>query len=261
MVGGRAAESKSARAKDAVAPAIVFVHGFALDARMWRRQIDDFSSDHRVMAVDLPGFGPQAREVGDVEPADELRRAMDAGHLGKAHIVATCFGAAVAVDFALQHPSRVSSLVLASPMLLGRRVGVDAWARCVALANDGDKATAVEVWLDDPLFETIRNAEELFDEVRSIVLDYGGAHWTGRVSSSWAEEDPVARLKDLKMPALVVSGEADLPSFMQMAEAYAKGMPVARRELIHGVGHYVTMEAAAAFNDLLRAFVREHRAA
>jgi pimeloyl-ACP methyl ester carboxylesterase len=62
-------------------------------------------------------------------------------------------------------------------------------------------------------------------------------------------------LKDLDIPALVVSGEADIPSFMLMAEAYAKALPRARREIIQGVGHLVNIEAADVFNDLVRAFL------
>src|SRR5260221_335975 len=113
--------------RDANAPALVFLHGFALDSRMWRRQV-------------------------------------------------------------------------------------------AALADDGDRATAVEVWLDDPMFEGIRTDEETFEEVRQIVLDYGGYHWTGKVASKWYDADPTPRLKALDVPSLVVSGEGDIPSFMLMAE-------------------------------------------
>ncbi len=240
-------------------PALVMLHGFALDARMWRRQVEAFGGDHRILLLDLPGFGPQAREVGEVEPAKEVARAMDAAKLSRAHLIASSYGAAVAVDYAFQHPDRVASLVLAAPMLLGRRMGIESWQRCVSLANDGDRATAAEVWLDDPLFETLRHEEDLFEEVRQIVLDYNGGHWTGKVSSAWSEPDPVSRLKELPIPTLIVSGEQDLPSFMLMAEAYAKAMPNARREIIQGVGHHVSLEASEVFNELVRGFIAKAR--
>ena len=206
--------------------------------------------------MDLPGFGPQARDVGEVEPAVEFGRGMDVARFDRAHLVAASYGAAVAIDYALQNPDRVASLTLVAPILLGRRLGIEAWQRCVALANDGDKTTAAEVWLDDPLFETLRQEEDLFEEIRQIVLDYGGGHWTGKVSASWGENDPAPRLKDLAIPSLVVSGEADLPSFMLMAEAYAKVLPRARREIVRGAGHHVSLEASDAFNALVRGFIR-----
>lgn len=237
----------------------MMVHGFALDARMWRRQVDAFGSDYRVMTVDLPGFGPQAREVGEVEPAAEVGRAMNAAKLDRAHLVGTSFGAAVVVDYALANPDRVASLTLVAPMLIGRKMLIDAWPRCVALANDGDRATAAEVWLDDALFETLRLEEELFEEVRQIVLDYGGHHWTGKVASTWGEPEPIPRLANLKIPTLILSGERDIATFLTMAETYEKAIPGSRREVIPNAGHHVSIEASTAFNESLRRFLASVR--
>jgi 3-oxoadipate enol-lactonase len=242
--------------RDANAPALVFLHGFALDSRMWRRQVAALDDEYRVLTLDLPGFGPQAREVGEVSPADEVARAMDVTGLVRSHLIANAYGAAVAIDFALQHPKRVQSLSLIGPMLLGRRTGIEAWQRCVSLANEGDRATAVEVWLDDPLFEGVRNDEETFEEIRQIVLDYGGGHWTGKVASKWYDADPTPKLKSLQVPSLVVSGEGDIPSFMLMAEAYAKSLPKVRREIIQGAGHFVMIERPEELNTILRDFLK-----
>ena len=239
-------------------PALVMLHGFALDSRMWRRQVDAFSTEFRVVTLDLPGFGPQAREVGEVDPTEGVLRALDVAKIDKAHLVANSFGAAVAADFALQHRDRVRSLTLTGPLLLGRRTGIEAWARCVALAGEGDRATAAEIWLDDPLFEGLRQDEELFEELRQIVLDYGGGHWTGKVSSRWSDPDPVPSLRKLDVPALVISGEMDIPSFMMMAEAYARTLPRARREIIQGAGHLANVERPMEWNALLRDFLKAH---
>lgn len=223
---------------------------------MWRHQVEAFSGEFRVLTVDLPGFGAQAREVGEVSPAEEVARALDAVGLTSAHVLAASFGAAVATDFALRFPRRVQSLAFMGPQLLGRRLGIESWNRCVALAGEGDITTAAEIWLDDPLYQGLRHDEDLFEEVRQIVLDYGGAHWTGRVTSSWDDVDPAPRLKELQMPALIVSGEGDLPSFLQMAESYAKSLPRARREIVQGAGHMVNMECPDHFNGLVYDFLQ-----
>lgn len=233
-------------------PALVLLHGFAMDSRMWRRQVEAFAKDYRLVLVDLPGFGPQAREVGEIEIGKEVKRALDVARIDRAHVIGSAFGAAVAIDFVLQNPDRAASLVLASPILLGRKLGIESWQRCVSLANDGDRATAAEMWLEDPLFESLRHSEELFDEVRSIVLDYPGHHWTGKVEVHWSDPDPFARLSSIKTPTLVVSGGRDLPAFTQMAEAYVKAMPNARREVIETAGHHVNIEASQAFNTAVK---------
>jgi 3-oxoadipate enol-lactonase len=237
------------------APALVLVHGFALDARMWRRQVEAFEGRYRVLTLDLPGFGPQARDLGEVEPAAEIGRALDASGLVGAHVVANSYGAAAAVDFALQNPRRVHSLTLMGPLMLGRRTGFETWSRCVALANEGDRATACELWLEDPLFEGVRQDEDLYEEVRQIVLDYGGGHWTGRVTSQWTHGDPIPHLATLDVPSMVVSGEADIPSFVLMAEAYGKALPHVRREIIQGSGHFPNLEQPDLFNHVVRYFI------
>ncbi len=237
-------------------PALVMLHGFGLDARMWRRQVHAFAGEYRVVTVDLPGFGPQAPVAGNACPAVEIARAMDASGLLRAHLVAHSFGAAAAIDFALRFPRRVQSLALVGPLLLGRRNGIESWSRCVSFASRGEIATALEMWLDDPLFRGLRKDERLFEELREMVVDYSGAHWVGSFSTTWSEPDPAPRLKDIDVPTLVVSGEDDVPSFLQMAETYARAMPRARQELVRGSGHVPNMECAEAFDELLRAFLR-----
>lgn len=237
-------------------PALLFVHGFSLDHRMWRRQVEALHPEYRVITVDLPGFGPQARDCGLVSPAEQVERALDRAGVMTAHLIGHSIGAAVAVDFAFLHPRRVASLTLAGPLMLGRRTGIEAWGRCVSLANEGDVHTALDVWLDDPLYDGLRRHDDLFEEVRNIVLDYGAAHWLGRVTNRWSDPDPFPRLEELHHPTLVVAGSLEIPSFKTMADAYAKGLPSARREELEDVGHLVNIEAAEAFNDHLRDFVR-----
>lgn len=235
--------------------ALVMLHDFALDHRMWQPQVDALSSHFRVLTVDLPGFGAQSRNLGAVRPSEAIARAMDACGLVRANFLASGHGAAFAVDFALGAPRRVESLVLASPILLGRRMGVESWSRCAALANDGDLVTALETYLDDPLFASLRENEDMFEYVRQIVLDYGGAHWTQDVVNAFDEEDPASRLAEIHAPALVVSGERDIPSMRQMADAYVRALPRARQEIVVGAGHLPNLEAIGDFSRLVRSFL------
>ena len=248
-------EAKPSDTERAQQPALVFLHGFALDSRMWRRQVEAFAPDYRVLTLDLPGFGPQARELGEVDAgggrAARARRREDRSRSFRRELVRRRGRDRLRPPA----PGRVRSLTLTGPLLLGRRTGIEAWARCVALATEGDKATAAEIWLDDPLFEGLRNDEELFEELRQIVLDYGGHHWTGRVSAKWSDPDPVPNLRKLDVPALVISGEMDIPSFMMMAEAYARTLPRARREIVQAAGHLANIERPDEWNALLRDFL------
>lgn len=234
---------------------ILFIHGFGLDARMWRRQVDAFQSTHRVLTIDLPGFGLQGRDAGVVCPADEVARVLDRCGLLRAHIVGSSIGGTVAIDFALKFPKSVASLALVGPILLRRPTGLDTWSQCATFANEGDKMTAAETWLGDPLFDGVRRDDDLFEEVRQIALDYGGAHWRGRITNQWHVPVPHPHLGEIAVPALVVTGELDTPAFQNMADALAAGLPRGRRQKLAGSGHLPNVETPAAFNQCLRAFL------
>lgn len=238
-------------------PALVFVHSFGLDYRMWRPQVEALAGRFRILTLDLPGFGPQARAKGDVTPAFEIARALDVCGLVKAHFVGAGGGATAVLDFALRHPRRVESLVLQGPMVPGREVRGDAWERAVSLAKEGDKATAVEMWLDSPLFDGARVDDSLFDELRQIALDYTCAHWLDEVQDCYLEADPASRLAELDMPALVVSGQHDAAELMKLAVDIAKALPHGSHKIVNGVGHLPNFEAPDAFNFLLTQFVVE----
>ena len=234
---------------------VVLLHDFALDARMWRPQVAALAPARRVVTVDLPGFGVQARPLGDAFAADAVERALSAAVLPRAHVVACGLGAACAIDLALLHPERVASLVLVGPWLVGHPHSLDAWDRCASLSLSGDVLSACELWLEDPTFDGLRRDEGLFDEVREIVLDYPGTHWRGGVSLKFHEPEPAGRLETLAVPTMVLRGEHEVPSLLDAATAYAKSLPDAEAIELENTGHFVTLEAPEAFHELLEDFV------
>lgn len=237
------------------APALCFLHDFALDSRMWRAQVRAFEKTHRVLTVDLPGFGAQARDIGDIYPADSVVRALDAAAVGQAHIVGLGLGAAVAIDLALQFRSRVASLLLVGPWLVGRAHELVGWQRCVSLAAEGDIVSACELWLDDPTYDGLRRDAAAFDVVRELVLDYPGTHWRGGVALHFHEKEPERRLRELDMPSLVVRGEDELMALRETSAIYAEFLGDASGIEVEGTGHFVNMEAPEAFNELLEEFL------
>lgn len=100
---------------------VVLVHGNLSDARIWDEQAARLPAGHRGVAVDCRGFGATpARPVdatrGLRDLADDVVAAMDALGIASAHLAGHSMGAGVVLQIALDHPDRVSSLVLAAPM-------------------------------------------------------------------------------------------------------------------------------------------------
>jgi pimeloyl-ACP methyl ester carboxylesterase len=235
-------------------PAIVFLHGFALDGRMWGPQVDAFGGSYRVAAPNLPGFGAAARP-SDESWARAVAEICDSLSIADAHFVGLSFGGAVAVDFAQTFPARVRSLTLVDALLRGRAPGIAASEHCVSHAKAGRIREAAACWLGDPLFAAARKRADSFARLQEIAADYDGGHWSGRIAGRFEVADPASRLEAIKVPTLVVVGSEDLATFRAMADEYAAKIPGARKVVLDGVGHMSSWEDPATFNATLRDFL------
>jgi pimeloyl-ACP methyl ester carboxylesterase len=120
-------------------PAVVLLHGFTQDSRVWAPQLANLSDRFTVIAWDAPGAGqstdpPSTYAISDW--ADTLAQLLDAEDLARAHIVGLSWGGLLAQEFYRQYPSRVSSLVLADTYAgwtgsLGERVATQRLTACI----------------------------------------------------------------------------------------------------------------------------------
>src|SRR5918994_608871 len=94
----------------------VFIHGFGGHAEQWQYQLQTFSQENRVIALDLRGHGlsdkpgtgydmPQL--IQDLETALTLLKVK-----GKFVLVGHSYGGAIVAEYALKHPDRVERLIL-----------------------------------------------------------------------------------------------------------------------------------------------------
>jgi 3-oxoadipate enol-lactonase len=243
-------------------PAVLLVHAGVADRRMWRGQAPMLARDHRVVAVDLRGFGETPHTRGPFSHVEDLREVLDQLGIERATVVGGSFGAKVALGFAVTHPERVERLVLCPPVMPDWE-----WSEHVrrgwqeedeALeAGDLDRAAEVnvELWVDGPN----RGPDAVDPEVRELVRTMQ------RHAFELAEPDPppepapdpVVRLDDVRVPTLVVVGDEDVEDFLAMADAAAAGIPGARKVVIEGAAHVVALERPEEFNAALLAFLQD----
>jgi pimeloyl-ACP methyl ester carboxylesterase len=96
-------------------PALVLLHGFLCDSRVWAPQLRDLSKGFQVVAWDAAGAGasddpPETFTIA--EWAEDLARLLDALALEEAHLVGLSWGGLVAQAFFGRYSSRVRRLVL-----------------------------------------------------------------------------------------------------------------------------------------------------
>jgi pimeloyl-ACP methyl ester carboxylesterase len=96
-------------------PALLFVHGLAGSWQNWLENISSFAVDHRVIAVDLPGFGESempARPISISGYARTLDALCDALDVDTVSVAGNSMGGFVAAEMAIRSPARVEALCL-----------------------------------------------------------------------------------------------------------------------------------------------------
>jgi pimeloyl-ACP methyl ester carboxylesterase len=97
-------------------PAVVLVHGLGGNLQSWLANIPTLSARHRVIALDLPGFGrsePMTSGVTMASYADAAVKLLDRLDVASATFVGNSMGGLLTIEAAARHPDRVDAAVLA----------------------------------------------------------------------------------------------------------------------------------------------------
>src|SRR4029077_5191472 len=96
-------------------PLVLVSGGGTLDRRQWDDQFDVLATRFRVVRYDIRGIGRSARPTAEFSHHEDLRALLAFLNIERAVVCGVSFGAAIAVDFALDHPNLISGIVVAGP--------------------------------------------------------------------------------------------------------------------------------------------------
>src|ERR1700674_1198346 len=100
---------------------VVFLHAGVADSRMWESQAEGLNKHFDVITPDMRGFGDSELPPEAWSPISDVLALMDALGLRQApHLVGCSIGGSTAIDFTLEHPERVSKLVLVGAGVSGQ---------------------------------------------------------------------------------------------------------------------------------------------
>lgn len=240
-------------------PAVVLIHGFTLDTRMWDDQFLPLAQHFRVIRYDMRGFGQSA--VPTNEPyshVEDLRALLDHLNVQQASLVGLSKGGGVALDFALSYPQRTQALALIDSILGGFSWSPEGSGRDSLVwqeARRGGVAAAKVSWLAHPLFAPALQQPATAARLRQIIADYSGWHFVNANPEQGVAPPAGQRLAELEMPVLAIVGELDLPDFLQITELISRQAPRVSKVVLPDVGHMANMEAPDVVTEALRGFL------
>ena len=256
------------------AEAIVFVHGLSGCWANWLEQLPVFGAEHRVLALDLPGFGysPMPAEPISISGyARLLDRLLGDLGIDAAAVVGNSMGGFVAAELAIAFPQRVERLVLVSPAGLSTTGDPRPLRALPTLRRLERVLTTSTAW-----FTARSDAAMRRPRLREATLKVAASH-PGRLPAALAAEqirgagkpgflqalqalleyDIRDRLPEIACPTLIVWGDDDRLITVRDADAFAELVPNSRKVIFEDTGHVAMLERPAAFNALLEDFLSE----
>jgi pimeloyl-ACP methyl ester carboxylesterase len=236
-------------------PPLMLLHGWALDRRIWRPQIQSLSARFRTVAIDRRGFGRSSAPPDLAAEADDLRRVAERLGLGPMVLVGMSQAGRVVLRFALAYADSVAGIVLQGAPLDGflpapREEDAIPLAGYRALARAGEIGRMKRLWRGHRLMRTASPAARAC--LDRLLADYQGRDL---LADSPGPPAPTAgRLGEIAAPALVVTGEHDTKWRRLVGDALAYGLPHAERAVIDGADHLCNLSHPERFNALVGDF-------
>jgi pimeloyl-ACP methyl ester carboxylesterase len=232
--------------------AVLFIHGFGLDTRMWDDQFEAFARQYRAIRFDLRGFGKSPPPAGVYSRVEDIRALLGYLEADRPHLVGLSLGGGIALDVAVTYPAWPRSLVLVDSALGGFPWKTDFNVRAKEIGVEAAKRR----WLAHPLFVPANESAQVAARLAQMVSQYSGWHWLNHDPGLVPDPLPVHRLESITAPALIVVGERDLPDFLSVASLLEREVRGARKAVLPGAGHMSNMEAPEAFNEVVLGFLK-----
>jgi pimeloyl-ACP methyl ester carboxylesterase len=254
-------------------PIVMFVHGLSGCWQNWLENIPHFARDHRVIAVDLPGFGESEMPAEDISIsgyADTLDTLLDVLEIDSVRLVGNSMGGFIGAELAIRYPARVERLVLAAAAGLSvefirtqRKEGLRHRAENIAFFNIG--------WLASRS-PTVARRRRLRSALLLLVaahpdrlpppLTYEQVKGSGKPGFSDALDAlcsyPIRkRLGEIECPTLIVWGDKDRLVPLKDAAVFEELISDARKVIYTDTGHLTMLERPARFNADVREFLQE----
>jgi pimeloyl-ACP methyl ester carboxylesterase len=253
---------------------LVFVHGLSGSWPNWLEQLPVFAATHRVITLDLPGFGhsPMPRQTisiaGYAQLLDELLDELD---VDAAAVVGNSMGGFIAAELAIAFPQRVERLVLVSAAGLSTHEPRGSAAVLPAMRALERALMATTAWAASKSDDVVRRAR-LRDTALGVVVRH-----PEKLSAALAAEQVRGagkpgflqgleaifhyeirdRLPEITCPTLIVWGEHDRLVTVRDADLFAELIPKSRKVVFGDTGHVAMLERPEAFNALLEEFLAE----
>ena len=228
--------------------AVVLLHDGLVHSITWDDIWQPLCSRYHVVRYDRRGYGRSAPAKAPFVPSDDLLAIMQIVHMSRAVIVGNSSGAGLAIDFALAHPNMVTALFLIGPVVHGMAASdyfIERGDENNAPLDHGDAKAAAERWSKDRFLlagDAPAARKKLYD---ALAENPQNLTVSGKFEIR-PSPPSLTRLSEIKVPTLVLVGEADIGDVFAYAGAIKAAVPLASLEIWKDAGHLIQIQCPSA---------------
>ena len=237
-------------------PALVFIHCWSCDRRLWDNQVSAFAKNHKVVTIDLPGHGEsgQGRKNWSVESyGDDVKRVVEKLNLKRVVLIGSSMGGPIALEATRQMPERVVAIVPVDTLHNVENRLPPEQLEEVYKQLRADYKGAITGFLNQ-LFFSPNTPDAVKSRIVSEVTSRPPELAIAILQGIFAYDSAPA-LREIKVPIRAINADMN-PTAVEVNRKYAPQFDVV---LIKGTGHYPMLEDPKRFNEMLAEVLRNLR--
>ena len=235
---------------------IVLLHDGMVNNKIWDEQFPPLSKTYRVVRYDRRGYGKSSDPETKFSNINDLNQLFIQLKIDKAIIFGMSSGGRLAIDFTLTYPEKVTGLVLVGAVVSG--FGYTSHMNTRGGHFDPKKITdpvkVNEYFIKDDPYEIYSENTSAKEKVMKLLPFLARPN---SVPTQPAVKVAVRSLSEIKVPALILVGEYDIPDVHAHAGVINAGIANSKREIIPRSGHLIPIEQPALFNEAVTAFLNK----
>jgi pimeloyl-ACP methyl ester carboxylesterase len=254
-------------------PVLLLIHGFTASTYVWKSAAPILGdAGFRVIAVDLLGFGysekPAAFDYTITAQARMISRFMNRLGLGRASVVGSSYGGAVALTIALDYPERVEKLIV-TDAVINDEAKEHPVMKMAAIPGVGEIITPL--FLDSRAFMKVRMRNTLApvnhhliteDRISSILRPLSAADGHHSVLASGRNWSATRLERDahlINQPTLIIWGDQDRVIRIENGYKLHNAILNSRFVILKNCGHVPQEEKSELFSELVAEFCRDKK--
>lgn len=243
-------------------PAVLFIHDFPLNRKMWRKQVEPLvSAGFRVVLIDLRGFGETVEGDSPVEIqtySSDIIGLLNFLGIGRAVMCGLSFGGYILFDLMERYPHRIAGACLAASRPVTDDIQERAKRAELGLALLDGKVDVVKTELFRMIFSGQEEnvSTDIMTEVKGWLQSAESASISSGMCAIAQRKDYTFLLKGLEIPTLLIGAEQDPITYHKHTEIMAQQLPNCYRSVNLRSGHLVNLERADEFNAHLLDFLQ-----